>query len=86
MLNLTRKIGETIVIGEDVFITILGVKGNQIRIGFEAPSHVSIHRREIYLKIQEEKTKRLDSLDIINGNGPLITSEKRTNAHQGMAH
>jgi carbon storage regulator len=54
MLILTRKINETLVIGDDVHITILGIKGNQIRIGIEAPQQVSVHRKEIYLKIQEE--------------------------------
>ncbi|HAT9921666.1 TPA: carbon storage regulator CsrA, partial [Legionella pneumophila subsp. pneumophila] len=53
MLILTRRIGETVVVGDDVFITILGIKGNQIRLGFDAPDHVSIHRQEIYLKVQE---------------------------------
>jgi carbon storage regulator len=55
MLSLTRRIGESIAIGEDVFITILACKGNQVRIGFDAPSSVAIHRYEIYQKIQAEK-------------------------------
>jgi carbon storage regulator len=55
MLILTRKVGETIMIGDDVQITVLGVKGNQVRIGVVAPKEVGVHREEIYLRIQEEK-------------------------------
>ncbi len=54
MLILTRKVNETLMIGDDVRLTILGIKGNQIRVGIEAPSDVAIHREEIYLRIQEE--------------------------------
>ncbi|HGT2644357.1 TPA: carbon storage regulator CsrA [Legionella pneumophila] len=86
MLILTRRIGETVVVGDDVFITILGIKGNQIRLGFDAPDHISIHRQEIYLKVQEEKTMRLDSEDTVNGNGVPIPPLKRTESHQYTAH
>lgn len=54
MLILTRRIGETLIIGDDVTITVLGVKGNQVRIGVNAPKDVSVHRQEIYEKIQNE--------------------------------
>jgi len=55
MLILTRRIGETIVIGDNTNITVLGVKGNQVRLGVNAPKEVSVHREEIYQRIQFEK-------------------------------
>ncbi|MGK0500181.1 MAG: carbon storage regulator [Oceanicoccus sp.] len=55
MLILTRRIGETIVIGDEVKLTVLEVKGNQVRIGIQAPRDVEVHREEIYQRIQEEK-------------------------------
>ncbi|UVK76761.1 MAG: carbon storage regulator [Sodalis sp. Fse] len=58
MLILTRRIGETIMIGDEVTITILGIKGNQVRIGVNAPKEVSIHREEIYHRIQFEKSQQ----------------------------
>ena len=55
MLILTRRIGEKLMIGDDISVTILGVKGNQVRLGVHAPEDVAIHREEIYDKIQEEE-------------------------------
>lgn len=55
MLILTRRAGETLMIGDDVTITVLGVKGNQVRIGVNAPKNVAVHREEIYQRIQQEK-------------------------------
>lgn len=56
MLILTRRVGETVVIGEDVSVTVLGVKGNQIRLGINAPKDVSVHRQEIFERIQNENS------------------------------
>lgn len=55
MLILTRRVGETLMIGEEVSVTVLGIKGNQVRIGVNAPKDVSVHREEIYERIQREK-------------------------------
>lgn len=55
MLILTRRVGETLMVGDDVTVTVLGVKGNQVRIGVDAPKDVAVHREEIYQRIQQEK-------------------------------
>jgi len=55
MLILTRKVGETLMIGDDVTVTVLGVKGNQIRVGVNAPKEIIVHREEIYKRIENEK-------------------------------
>lgn len=56
MLILTRRIGESLNIGDDIVVTVLDIKGNQVRIGTEAPKDVEVHREEIYQKIQIEKS------------------------------
>jgi carbon storage regulator len=60
MLILTRRVGETLMIGDEVTVTVLGVKGNQVRIGVNAPRDVPVHREEIYERIKREQAEGLD--------------------------
>ena len=83
MLILTRKLGESITIGDDIRVSILGVRGRQIRIGIEAPSNVVVHREEIYVKIQNEnrkasKTIKGDLLGMVKMIKGKITGEPDT--------
>ena len=66
MLILTRRVGETVMIGEEVTITVLGVKGNQVRIGVNAPKTVAVHREEIFERIKREQDG--DTAPAVNGN------------------
>jgi len=62
MLILTRKLGERIAVGDDIVITLLDIKGSQVKLGIEAPRHISIHRQEIYEKIRQENLKSSEVL------------------------
>ena len=64
MLILTRRVGETLMIGDDVTVTVLGVKGNQVRIGVNAPKDVSVHREEIYERIKKEQQLQQQGLSV----------------------
>ena len=64
MLILTRRTGEAIMVGEEVTITVLGVKGGQVRIGIDAPGEIAVHREEIFERIKAEAAAGQDSADI----------------------
>ena len=77
MLILTRRVGETVMIGNDVTVTVLGVKGNQVRIGINAPKNVAVHREEIYERIKREQ----------QGGGPAAgTADGSDKAPEKSAH
>jgi carbon storage regulator len=66
MLILTRRIGETLMVGDEVSVTVLGVKGNQVRLGVNAPKYIAVHREEIYQRIQEERSVQENFLNTIS--------------------
>lgn len=68
MLILTRRVGETLIIGNEVTVTVLGVKGNQVRMGINAPKNVSVHREEIYKRIKTEEGSQRVSIIKLGGN------------------
>ena len=64
MLILTRRVGESLMIGDNVDITVLGIRGNQVRIGINAPKDVSVHREEIYERIKDEESEEPVTQDL----------------------
>ena len=76
MLILTRRVGESLVVGDDVTLTVLGVKGNQVRIGVNAPKEVSVHREEIYQRIQREKNGGLDPTENDNDTSAYVDNDE----------
>ena len=69
MLILTRRIGETIMVGDEVTVTVLGVKGNQVRLGVSAPKTIPVHREEIYIRIKREEAIASATGGVTGGNG-----------------
>lgn len=67
MLILTRRVGETLMIGDDVTVTVLGVKGNQVRIGVNAPKDIAVHREEIYERIKREQQENAAAASAVEG-------------------
>ena len=87
MLILTRKLGESITIGDNVKVTVLGIYGRQVRLGVEAPANIIVHREEVYLKIQEENRKasrtiKEDLLSIAR----LIRGKVKSDSGTGREH
>jgi carbon storage regulator len=74
MLVLKRKTGEAIQIGDDIELTFLAIEGDQIKLGIKAPRHVDIHRKEVYLSIQEENTEASRSTGLI---GQLLKQQEK---------
>lgn len=66
MLVLTRKVGESIVIGDEIRLVVLEIKGRQVKLGIEAPAHVAVHRLEVYQKIQEENIRAAEVPEILD--------------------
>jgi carbon storage regulator len=82
MLILTRRLGESIKIGNEITITVLGIKGNQTRLGFTAPQDVAVHREEVYQRIQAEKVTNISQAR--NGSSPKRPLERYDGGHRHL--
>ena len=85
MLILTRRPGESVKIGDDITVTVLGIKGNQLRLGFAAPAYVTVHREEVYQRIQAEKLTNISQAR--SGNSPLrlLDGSPKPSSESGLA-
>jgi carbon storage regulator len=85
MLILTRRVGETVVIGNDVDVTVLGVKGNQVRLGVKAPREITVHREEIYQRICREQENGDGKSAGVNGSGKSVNGNGAGHTELGGA-
>jgi carbon storage regulator len=80
MLILTRRIGEKLIVGGNVTVTVLSIRGNQIRMGIDAPREVKVHREEIYQKIQAEQAERKTS--VLHDRKTSVLNDRRTSVSE----
>jgi carbon storage regulator len=85
MLILTRRPGESVKIGDDITVTVLGIKGNQLRLGFTAPAHISVHREEVYQRIQAEKLTKISQVRSGNSTLRLLEGSPEPSSGSGPA-
>jgi carbon storage regulator len=78
MLILTRRPGESVRIGDDITVTVLGIKGGQLRLGFTAPKHVSVHREEVFKRIRDEKSTTVAQAEIAQSSSARAVLEQNT--------
>src|SRR5215469_15132464 len=85
MLILTRRPGESVKIGDDITVTVLAIKGNQLRLGFTAPAHVSVHREEVYQRIQAEKLTNISQVRSKSSPLRLVDGSPESSSDSGPA-
>jgi len=86
MLILTRRPGESVNIGDDITVTVLGIKGNQLRLGFTAPQHVTVHREEVYQRIRAQKLTDISQARSANSSRPRLERSADCPSESGFAY